>query len=207
MNKSRNWVYAVLALGGGFLGGLVAVELAPVSVEAAHSMRAVRAQEFELVDHAGMRRAVMNVTKNGMVDLAMYDGQQRDRTELRVAEDGTATLGFYDDKGARRVLIGAAPGQRDGITVYGSDSRILAGLTVSQDNEASLTLYDPNTGRARVGLGVATTGAPALALFDSNGMDRAELHVGPHGKPGLALADEQGKTIAGMPEKPASMPQ
>jgi hypothetical protein len=207
MDKGKNWIFAALALGGGFLGGLMALELAPSAVEAAHSMPAVRAQEFELVDRAGTRRAIMNITKGGMADLAMYDGHQRDRTELRVTEDGTATLGFYDEKGARRVLIGAVPGGRDGVTVYGNDSRILAGLTVGANNEASLTLYDPNTGRARAGLGVATTGAPALALFDSNGKDRAELHVGPHGKPGLALADENGKTIAGLPEKEASIPQ
>jgi hypothetical protein len=207
MNKSWNWMYAALALGGGFLGGLATLELAPAAVEAAHSVRAVRAQEFELVDHAGTRRAAMSVTQTGMANLAMYDGQQRSRTELRVAENGAASLGFYDEKGERRVLIGASPTGRDGVTVYGNDGRMLAGLTVGENNEASLTLYDPNTGRARVGLGVATSGAPALALFDSAGRDRAELHIGPHGNPGLALADENGKTIAGLPEKEASVQQ
>jgi hypothetical protein len=62
-----------------------------------------------------------------------------------------------------------------------------------------LTLYDPNTGRARVGLGVAANGSPALVLFDQKGNDRAELNINSKGKPGLALADENGKTIAGLP--------
>ena len=62
-----------------------------------------------------------------------------------------------------------------------------------------MTLYDPNTGVARVGLGVAANGEPALALFDQHGRDRAELHVNAQGKPGLALADEAGKTVAGLP--------
>ncbi len=140
MNKGKNWIFAALALGGGLIGGLIAVELAPRSAEAAHSSAQSRAQEFVLVDARGTERAAMNVGKSGMADLEMYDGHQRDRTELRVTEDGTATLGFYDEKGARRVLIGAAPGGRDGVTVYGSDSRILAGLTVGANNEASLTL-------------------------------------------------------------------
>jgi hypothetical protein len=62
-----------------------------------------------------------------------------------------------------------------------------------------VTLYDPKTGTARVGLGVAANGEPALALFDANGHDRAELHINAQGKPGLAFADEQGKTTAGLP--------
>jgi hypothetical protein len=82
-----------------------------------------------------------------------------------------------------------------------------AGLTVGSNNEASLTLYDPNTGRARAGLGVSSSGQPALVLFDEQGHDRAEFHVGPSGKPGLALADETGKTIAGLPQRAAATQQ
>ena len=63
----------------------------------------------------------------------------------------------------------------------------------------NLTLYDPNTGRARVGIGVAANGSPAVVLFDQKGNDRAELNINSKGKAGLALADENGKTIAGLP--------
>lgn len=201
MNKGKNWGYAMLALGGGFLGGLVATQLAPAVADAAHAAHTIKAEQFELVDKAGTRRAALEVTPNEMADLLLYDGDGHDRAELRVSRDGIATLGFYDDKGARRVLVGEAPGPTNGIAVFGGKGRVQASLTVNANDEASVTLYDPNTGRARVGLGVATTGAPALALFDEKGMDRAELHVGATGKPGLALADETGKSIAGMPEK------
>lgn len=201
MAKGKNWAYAILALGGGFLGGLAATQLAPTVADAARGARTIRAERFELVDKAGTRRAALEVTPTGMSDLLLYDGNGRDRAEYRVSRDGVATLGFYDASGAHRVLLGEAPGGRNGVTVYGNHGRLLAGLTVNADDEANVTLYDPNTGRARIGLGVATTGAPALALFDAKGNDRAELHVGASGKPGFALADETGKTIAGLPAR------
>lgn len=204
MSERKNWAYAMLALGGGVLGGLVAMQLAPTVAIAARAVHTLRAERFELVDKAGSRRAVFEVSPSGMADLMLYDGAGHDRAEYRVSRDGVATLGFYDETGARRVLLGAVPGGRNGVTVYGNNGRLLAGLTVDADNDSSVTLYDPNTGRARVGLGVATSGAPALALFDEKGRDRAELHVTVAGKPGLALADESGKSIAGLPEKETS---
>jgi hypothetical protein len=203
MNK-KAWIYPALTLGGGFLGGILAMQFAPSVASAARATHAVKAEEFVLVDGGGRRRGALQVTRSGMSDLVMYDGSGRDRAEFRVTKDGVGTIGFYGETGERRVLIGAVPNGRDGITIYGANNKLLAGLTVSEKNEASLTLYDPNTGRARAGLGVAGDGSPALALFDVNGKDRAELHVGPSGKPGLALADENGKTISGLPSKEAS---
>jgi hypothetical protein len=193
MRRERTWIYALLTLGGGMIGGIAATQIAPVAADAAWGHHTIKAESFELVDKSGTERAELEVTPTGLADLVMYDGSHHDRAELRVAKDGESTLGFYDDSGARRVLIGGAP-------VYGSNRKLLAGLTVGENNESSLTLYDPTNGLARAGLGVASTGAPALAMFDAKGRDRAELHVGAKGKPGLALADEDGKSIAGLPQ-------
>ena len=96
---------------------------------------------------------------------------------------------------------------RNGLAIYADNGRQVAGFTVAEDNQSSVTLYDPNNGRARVGLGVAATGEPALVLFDQNGRDRAELHVSLNGHPGLALADANGKSIAGLPVSEAPQPQ
>lgn len=201
MHLGKNSIYAMLALGGGFLGGIVAIQFAPGVAGAARSAHTVRAEKFELVDHQGTRRAALEVTDSGIADLIMFDEAGHDDAEFRVTRDGVTTMGFYDKSGNRRVLMGEVPGGRNGLTIYGNDDKLLAGLTVSRDDEASLTLYDPKTGRARAGLGVASNGSPALALFDTDGHDRAELHVTPSGQPGLALANEQGKTIAGLPAK------
>jgi len=94
MNKGKNWGYAMLALGGGFLGGLVATQLAPAVADAAHAAHTIKAERFELVDKAGARRAALEVTPNEMADLLLYDGDGHDRAELRVSRDGIATLGF-----------------------------------------------------------------------------------------------------------------
>jgi hypothetical protein len=207
MRSGRNWLYAVMALTGGFLGGIVALELAPGVAIAAHRTHLVRADQFELTGPDGSKRAVLEVSPRGMADLAMLDGKGRDRAEFRVAKDGGASIGFYDENGSRRVLVGEAPSGRNGIAVYGANGKQLASLTVAEDNQASLTLYDQSTGRARAGLGVAANGSPALVLFDQRGKDRAELHVDANGKPGLALANENGKSIAGLPASAAPIEQ
>ncbi len=199
--SKRPWLYAALTLSGGFIGGVAAMQLAPSVAIAARTARSIKASEFVLVDKDGTKRAALQMTNDSSSELVMYDASGRARANIQVTKNGVGTIGFSEDMGAPKVLIGAAPGGRDGVTLYGANNKLLAGLTVGNNNESSLTLYDPNSGRARAGLGVASDGSPALVLFDGNGRDRAELHVRPSGKPGLALADENGKTIAGMPAK------
>jgi hypothetical protein len=147
MKIGLKWLYAAMVLTGGFLGGIAAMEFAPGVAIATHQTRMLRAEQFELVDNSGAKRAVLS------------NGSQ------------------------------------------------LASLTAASDNQANLTLYDPNTGRARVGLGVAANGSPALVLFDQKGNDRVELNINSKGKPGLALADENGKTIAGLPAETTAQTQ
>jgi hypothetical protein len=145
----RKWLYSAMALTGGFLGGVAAMEFAPAVAMEAHQTRMLRAEQFELVDNSGSRRAVPKVTTRGMADLMMLDGSGRDRAEFRVAQDGGASVGFYDENGSRRVLVGEASQGRDGLAIYGSNGRQLATLTATPDNQANLTLYDSNTGRPR----------------------------------------------------------
>src|SRR5690242_9481899 len=168
MLNSRNWLYAAIVAAGGFAGGLTAVQLAPGEALAAHrhNPRTLTAEEFQLVDSGGNRRALLQVTPRGMADLMMFDDEGNDRAEFRVARDGSSSIGFYDGKGTRRVMIGQTPSGRDGIAIYNTTGRQLASLSVAPDNQASLTLYDGNSGRARAGLGTASSGEPALVLFD-----------------------------------------
>jgi hypothetical protein len=208
MKNRQNWLYAVLALTGGMIGGTLAAELAPTVAMAARQMHTVRAQEFELVDKEGNQRGVMQVNSRGTADLELMDGSGRDRAEFRVSKDGNAAVAFFDQDGNRRVLVGAAGTGRNGVGIYGANGRQLASLAAAEDtNESNLTLYDPTTGRARVGLGVTNSGAPALVLFDDKGRDRLELHIGDKGNPGIALANESGKSIAGLPEQEAPQQQ
>jgi hypothetical protein len=186
MKDRKYWLYSILALVGGFFGGALSGHLFPPrdAEAAAAAARVLRAEKFVLVDRDG-----------------------RQRGEFRVGADGGSAIGFYDQNGAKRVVLGETPKGRNGLAIYSSSGRQIAGFTVAEDNQSSVTLYDAANGRARVGLGVAANGEPALVLFDQNGRDRAELHVTVTGRPGLALADESGKTIAGLPVQESKPPQ
>jgi len=210
MNDRKHWLYATLALVGGFLGGAVSGHLFPaegVADAAARAARVIRAEKFVLVDRDGTERGVISVSSRGVADVSLADKAGRERGEFRVGADGSAAIGFYDENGAKRVIVGDTATGRSGLAIFASNGRQLAGFTAAEDNQSSVTLYDPANGRARLGLGVAATGAPALVLFDQNGRDRAEFHVNVKGKPGLALADESGKTIAGLPVEQSQQAQ
>ena len=112
-----------------------------------------------------------------------------------MTKDGAAAIGFYDQSGSPRVLVGASVDGRNGIAVYSTGGKQIASLAVTENNEASLTLYDPKTGMARAGLGAGPSGTSALALFDQGGTDRAEIHVRADGKGGLVLVDENNKAV------------
>ncbi|MGA2410570.1 MAG: hypothetical protein ABSG46_09315 [Candidatus Binataceae bacterium] len=202
MKNLRHWLYGVLALTGGILGGATASRVAPaegLALASTHITKEIRAEKFVLVGPDGTERGDIQVTPRGIADIELNDAQGRDRAEFHVGAEGTSAVSFYDEMGVRRVVLGNTPAGRDGLAIFASDGRQLASFAADDGKQSSVTLYDPNTGAARVGLGVAANGEPALALFDQKGHDRAELHVGASGKPGLALADESGKTTAGLP--------
>ena len=159
MNRT-NWLYGTLALTGGLIGGILALEISPTVAMAAKQARSIRAQQFVLTDRDGTQRGVMEVTTRGTADLALLDGSGRDRAEMRVAKDGNGGIAFYDQDGRRRVVVGEAVSGRNGIAIYASTGRQIATLSVASSDEASLTLYDPNNGRARAGLGTRPTVLP-----------------------------------------------
>jgi hypothetical protein len=198
--QTRDWFYAVLVLTGGFIGGAIAIEFTSAVAAGAKQPQKIEAEQFVMVDGDGTEAAALQVTASGIAALAMYDAQGHSRAEIRVTKDGRASVAFFDQNGSRLVAMGEDP-SRTGIAIYATNGKQLATLSAAPDNESSLTLYDPDTGRARAGLGLTTGGSPALVMFDENGRDRAELHVRKSGSPGLALADEGGRTIAGMPER------
>jgi hypothetical protein len=218
MKDRKQWLYAILALVGGVFGGALSGHLFPprdaeaaaervARVRAAHAAGVVKATKFVLVDRDGTERGVIEVNSRGIADIALNDQSGRRRGEFRVGAEGGGAIGFYDRNGDKRVILGETPNGRDGLAIYGTSGRQMAGFTVAEDNQSSVTLYDPASGRARVGLGVAASGVPALVLFDQEGRDRAELHITVNGKPGLALADESGKSVAGLPVQEAQPPQ
>jgi hypothetical protein len=206
LENQQNCLYAILALTLGFIGGTLAAEMVPAAALAARHARSVKAEHFILVDKAGAERVKLEVAQRETADLGMIDGSSRTRAEFRVSKDGSAAIALYEQNGRCRVAVGAAPIGRDGLGIDGSNGRQVAMLSATQSNESSLTLHDPTTGRARLGFGMTTSGAPALALFDDSGEDRLELRLDAKGNPGIALVDESGKIIFALPQHAALQP-
>src|ERR1700751_4424813 len=105
MLNCRNWLYGVIVTATGIVGALAVLQFATGNAFAARhrNPRTLTAEEFRLVDRNGDRRASLEVTPRGLADLMLFDGEVNDRAELRVARDGSSSLGFYDTKGTRRV--------------------------------------------------------------------------------------------------------
>src|SRR6516225_3837191 len=133
MLNSRNWLYAAIVAAGGFAGGLTVMQFAPGDALAArhHNVRILTAEEFDLIDRSGNKRAALQVTPRGMADLMMFDGKGNDRAEFRVARDGGSSIEFFDTNGNQRVLVGESPRGRNGIAIYDSSGRQLAILSTS----------------------------------------------------------------------------
>jgi hypothetical protein len=195
---SQTFLMFASATLGGFLSGHLWPSDSSAIAAVRHS-KTVTAEKFVMVDSGGKQRGTMQVAEDGLSTLSLKDGSGKDRVELRVAAAGSAGLGFFDQNGHELAVFGEGA-DGSGLRIFGRQGKQVAALGSLPTGESSLTLYDANTGRARVGLGVAAKGEPALVLLDQNGADRAELSLRSDGTPGLALLDGKGKIIAGLPE-------
>jgi hypothetical protein len=202
MKQNRPWIYLALTLVGGIIGGALSSHLwpAPNAVAAEKQAKVITAGKFVLTDSGGLERALLSTEQSGGVSLVLNDVNGKERAEFRVGPKGGASVGFFDETGNRLVGMGTASDGRAGIGIYAPDGKVVAGFSTTPTGDTGLTLFDRATGLARLGLGVAPTGEPALLLMDKNGIDRAEMSLRADGKPGVAFADEKGKTVAGYPQ-------
>src|SRR5260370_33659227 len=129
MMKPETRLYAMLTLMGAFLGGAVMTQFAASVAMASGHVRTLSAEQFVLLDRDGTQRAVMKVAPDGTTHFAMYDGHRRDRADFRVPRDEPAALGFYDQSGSPRVLVGASLNGRTGIAIYSTGGRQIATLS------------------------------------------------------------------------------
>jgi len=90
MPQRRSWLYIVLALAGGSIGGAVAAQFVSGVAMAATHTRKVEAEQFVMVDRGGTQRATLQVTARGISTLAMYDAEGA--TARNCASPTTAAL-------------------------------------------------------------------------------------------------------------------
>ena len=106
--------------------------------------KVIRANQFVLEDENGKTRAVLDVGK-----------------------DGVPGLYLYDDTGTPRIMLGVSKGGSV-LALCDKNGKTIISLTVSNDG-SSLRLSDDN-GKTRAVLDMGNDGVPGLALLYANGV-------------------------------------
>lgn len=143
------WLYVLVALVGGLIGGALANRLAVAmpAVAADTPAKSLAAQEILLVDARGKPHASLHLSDDGLPVFQMYDKAGKNRLGLGFAKDGTVGLDLAD----QRVL-----------------------LSVSDEGIPALRLYD-DTARPRTLLGVDSQGYSAMDFYEHDGKLLREL--------------------------------
>ena len=147
------WLYVLVALAGGLIGGASANRLATAipALAADSPIKSLAAQQILLVDARGRTHASLHLNDDGMPVLQMYDGLGKNRIGIGFAKDGTIGMDLGDRKGTQRVLLG-----------------------VSDDGVPTLRLYD-DSAKPRMLLGVDSQGNSALDFYEHDGKLLREL--------------------------------
>jgi hypothetical protein len=149
----RQWLYVLVALVGGMVGGAMANRLAAAfPARAADSpVKSLAARQILLVDARGKTHASLHLNDEGMPVLQMYDLAGKNRIGIGFAKDGTVGMDLGDQKGIQRVLLG-----------------------VGDDGVPTLRLYD-DSARPRILLGVDRQANSALDFYEHDGKLLREL--------------------------------
>jgi hypothetical protein len=148
----KEWLYALMALVGGIIGGMCGNRIweSPPAFAAERAPRTVSAQQFILVDAHGKERGSLALNSRGEPSLELYDTSGKARDVFGVSGDNP-DLRLNDAHGTTRVL-----------------------LSINSDDVPALRLYDAQ-GRPRTLLGVDNQGEPALDFYSDNGKLLREL--------------------------------
>lgn len=162
--------------------------------EARSGGKAIRAQEFDVVDQNGKTRVILGTDDSGSPGLVLYNKNGKPGVELTLGADELPALGLYDQNDKNRAALYL---DKSGPTLTLSDRNetTRAGLAVCDSGSgiSALMLCNQN-GVSCAALGVSGDSGPELALRDQNGMLRGELHV-PASGPASALRDQNGDVI------------
>lgn len=97
MDRKQAVMMVLLGLFAGFIGGYIVTGL--------FSHKAVKAQQFLLVDKKGQIHAILGLTNLGKPSLGLWDKEGKNRIMLGFIRDGVPGLGLNDEKGNRRVNL------------------------------------------------------------------------------------------------------
>jgi hypothetical protein len=117
------------------------------------------------LDDAGLARATLELTDEGMVRMGMRDRDGRERIRLGLLQDGSPGLTLSDREGRPRVVLGVLPDQTTNLVFADEAGRSRAVLGLTQDQAATLVFADRG-GETRVGVGVDSQGQGGVTLYE-----------------------------------------
>jgi hypothetical protein len=140
---SREWLYAVLALIGGVLGGLAGGRLSATAVAAAARVppRTMSAQEILLVDAEGNTRCALSLNKDGEPGLSLYDHHGKQRIAIQISEDEGPGFKLFNAAGVLRISMMISGDQIPALRLFDSQRHPRALLGVDPEGEAALAFY------------------------------------------------------------------
>lgn len=141
------WMFSLLAITGGLVGGILSPRIFQPSVIAGQIPHELVAEKFVVQDKDGNRLAILAADGIGLVDR-----KGNVRVNFGVLSDGTPALVFYDEKGHMRASLAAFP-----------DKTILE--------------FDDANDRPQSTLLVTPGGTNALRFFDRDGKVQGVLGV------------------------------
>lgn len=112
MDRKQAVIMVLLGLVAGIIGGFIVTQL---------SFKAIKAQQFVLVDKKGQIHAMLGLTNLGKPSLGIWDENGKNRIMLGFIREGVPGVGLNDGNGKRR-----------------------ANLQLSLEGQPSLILFDEN---------------------------------------------------------------
>lgn len=97
MDKKHAVMMVLLGLFAGFIGGYIVTGL--------FSHKAVKAEQFLLVDKKGKIYAILGVTSLGEPSLGLWDKNGKNRIMIGFLREGVPGVGLNDENGIRRANL------------------------------------------------------------------------------------------------------
>jgi hypothetical protein len=149
----KEWLYVLVALVGGMIGGAFANRFAlPTRAFASDApVKSIAAQEILLVDAKGKTHASLHLNADGFPVLNMFDNTDKNRLGMGFGKGGIVGMDLADPKGTQRIL-----------------------LSVGGEGVTALRFFD-DLGRLRLLTGIDGQGDPSLEFYDHDGKLMREL--------------------------------
>lgn len=96
MNRKQAVIMVLLGLFAGIIGGFIVTQF---------SFKAVKAQQFLLVDRKGQIYAMLGLTSLGKPSLGIWDENGKNRVMVGFIREGVPGVGLNDENGKRRANL------------------------------------------------------------------------------------------------------